>query len=316
MSDGRYSSMRLSLPGRAQFVVALLATGAASCSTASRNQQNQLSNGLPTTASASLPPWLIGRWTREWIERRGVRSSTSTVHYLQTPSLFADVRFPNDRPSFAHAKSFADLSDAELRVLARQRGFAGRTTTAGDTATWHHEIDFQPSDTSADIGRLERVGDSGMYEHALDSSYVESWKSVARGDGRFLAVRVERAGRLERTLLVVGDHFLYVRNRAKDLPAAPSIDSLIVATHATRAQIIEFLDCELSVGRVRGGSVPWAIERSTLPWLEGRPLAFADEVAVSSPAAFGPRTASSDRWSLPVNTLTAADLATLFPQQR
>ncbi len=36
---------------------------------------------------------------------------------------------------------------------------------------------------------------------------------------------------------MVGYHFLYVRNRAKDLPAAPSIDSLIVATHAPRDRL-------------------------------------------------------------------------------
>jgi len=55
-----------------------------------------------------------------------------------------------------------------------------------------------------------------LYEHALDSSYVESWQSVSNGDGRFLVLRIERAGRLDRTLFVAGDHFLYVRNRAKD----------------------------------------------------------------------------------------------------
>src|SRR5207253_1266393 len=106
--------------------------------------------------------------------------------YLQTPGAFADVRIPRDRARSAHARSFADLSDDELLSLARQRGFAGFTTMAGALVTWHHELDFQPPDSSADIGRVERIDDSRMLEHALDSSYIESWRSLDHGAGGFL----------------------------------------------------------------------------------------------------------------------------------
>jgi hypothetical protein len=266
--------------------------------------------------SAELPSWLLGAWTRDWIERKGVRTSVFDVHYLQTPTIFGDVRFPIDRPKFPRATSFADLTDSELRSLTRQRGFTGRTTVTGDMSMWHHEIDFQPDDGSPDIGRIERINDSTMYEHALDSSYVESWRSVSRGGGRFLVVRVERDARLERTLIVVGDQFLYVRNRAKDLPVAESLDSLIVATRATRAQIIAYLDCEFSTGRVRGGALPWQIEHSTLPWREGRHLDFVDGIAVPVAAdSVVPRVTSPGRWSVPVNTLPRAELRALFPSR-
>src|SRR4051812_20336066 len=174
-----------------------------------------------------LPAWFSGVWTRKWIERNGVRTDALEVHYLQTPSFFADVRFPRDRPKLTNAKSFADLRDADLRALARQRGFTGRTTLARDTATWLHEIDFQPPDGEEDVGRLERIDDSHLREHALDRSYVESWRKVADARGRFLVLRVERAGRLDRTLIVAGDRFLYVRNRKRDLPKAESLEALI-----------------------------------------------------------------------------------------
>src|SRR3954470_4001619 len=150
---------------------------------------------LAIALSAELPSWLLGVWTRDWIERKGVRTSVFDVHYLQTPTVFGDVRFPVDRPKFPRATSFADLTDADLRSLARQRGFAGYTTVVADTSTWHHEVDFQPNNGSADVGRIQRIDDSTMYEHAVDSSYVESWRSVSRGNGRFLAVRVERGTR-------------------------------------------------------------------------------------------------------------------------
>jgi hypothetical protein len=60
------------------------------------------------------------------------------------------MRLPIERPSFSGATSFADLTDAELLLLARQRGFAGRVTAVADIITWHHEIDFQPPDGTAE----------------------------------------------------------------------------------------------------------------------------------------------------------------------
>lgn len=268
-------------------------------------------------ATAELPAWLTGVWTRDWIRRKGVQSNLFAVHYLQTPTFFGDVRFPINRPTFSHAASFADLTDEELRLLAHQRGFTGRTTAAGAIATWHHEIDFQPPDGTDDIGRLERIDDTHMYEHAIDSSYVEAWRSVGGSEGRFLVVRVERAGRLDRMLIVVGEHFLYVRNRAKDLPIAESLDSLIAATRASRAQIIEYLDCEFSAGHVGDGSVPWEIQHSTLPWREGRHLEFVDGIttAIGAERLIFP-VASGERWSVPVNTLAGATLASLFPSPK
>ncbi len=258
-----------------------------------------------------------GVWTREWIEVNGVRSSRFAVHYLQTPSLFADVRLPIQRPAFAHATSFADLTDDELLLLAKQRGFTGRVTAVGDTITWQHEIDFQPPDGTPDIGRVQRIGPTQMYEHALDSSYVESWRSVASGDEAFLVVRVERAGRLDQILLVASDYFLYVRNRSADLPVAKSLDSLIVATRASRTQIIALLDCEFSTGRVRAGSVPWEIQASTLPWREGHQLAFANAIAVLPDSIhLSVHVSSTERWVVPINTLPKAVLVALFPTTR
>jgi hypothetical protein len=269
-------------------------------------------------ATGELPSWLLGVWSREWIQRQGVQTSPFTVRYLQTPSLFGDVRLPINRPNtLLHATSFADLTDGELGLLAKQRGFIGHTTTENLVATWHHEVDFQPPDPEADVGRIERVDKGRMREQALDRSYTELWWSLTSGDDRFLAVRVERAGRLDRILLVAGDHFFYGRNRAKDLPAAASLDALIATTHATRREIIAYLDCELSVGRIRGGSTPWEIQYSTLPWREARHLDFVDRIrAGGALGGLAPRVEEGETWTVPVNTLNADDLAAWFPASR
>jgi hypothetical protein len=261
----------------------------------------------------TLPTWLPGVWTREYISRGGARSDLFAVHYLQTPTLFADFRIPRDRPDMSHASSFADLSDTELLSLAKQRGFAGFTSSSGALATWHHEVDFQPADSEPDIGRLERVDDAHMLEHALDSSYVESWTSVTPGERRFLAIRVERNGKLVRMLLVAGDQFLFVRNRGRELPAAESLDSLIIRSHASRTRIIEYLDFELSYGVVRGDSARWQIRQSTLPWREGHTLDFVRELGVDNDTgAIVPLDSASESWSVPVNTFSKSDLRALF----
>jgi hypothetical protein len=264
-------------------------------------------------STAQLPTWLWGEWTRDWIQKGKEKSNTLDVHYLQTPTFFADIRIPKDRAGISTAKSFADLTDQQLRLLARQNGFTGLTTMARAVATSQHDIEFQPSDGTPDMGRLQRIPPDRMHEHGLDGSYIESWRSLTDGKGRFLVIRVEHSGRLLQTLVVVGNQFVYVRNRAKDLPTAPSFDALFKATNTTREQIVEYLDCEFSVGRVRGGSVPWEIEQSTLPWREGRRLDFVEQILIKDGGArLVSREVNEDQWTVPVNTLSPPEIKALF----
>lgn len=264
-----------------------------------------------TTMTARIP---TGAWQRDWISRHGgPHDATVTVRYVQTPSVFGDVRIPAARAALAGAASFAQLSDDQLLVLARQNGFAGTTTVDGANATWHHEIDFQPSSGDADIGRLEWASEHSMFEHALDDSYVEAWSTVSRREDRFFAVKVSRGDRVDQVLSVAGDHFVYARARAIALPAATSLAEAIAASHATRETILAFLDCEISYGTTRD----WRIEHSTLPWREGERLAFADRIAIGAKGHPAPRDAAAgEAWSFPVNSLPAAELRALFPTTR
>jgi hypothetical protein len=262
-----------------------------------------------------LPGWFLGTWERDWIRKGGTTDSSVEVRYLQTPTMFGDVRVPRERPRLPAGGSWADLTDADLVILARQQGFFGFTTVAGDVATWHHEIDFQPPDPEVDRGRLERVG-SSLLERGLDGSYTEHWWPLGSGDGRFLVVRVtKRAGnaqRLERVLLVAGDQFAYARNRPQDLPPSSSLSELIAASHAPRAKVLEYLDCELSEGRVRGGQRPWEIEFSTLPWRSGAHLELPDLIEVEKTGRLSAHGAPEETWSFPLNTFSSDDLRTLF----
>lgn len=263
-------------------------------------------------ARTDTPHWLLGGWTREWVRRGSTQSNPRDVHYIQVHTFFADVRVPVDRKVSASARSFDDLSDAELRELARQQAFTGWTRVDGLTSTWHHEIDFEPPDGSADVGRIERVDDGHILEHGMDDSYTESWRRVGGGDGPFLAIRIRGEIRVTRVLLVAGDQFLYVRNRAADLPSSPSFAALLDATQ-DRARVIGYLDCEFSFGRTRGGAVPWEIQRSTFPWREGKHLDFVDGVVLSAGTLKPSATSRPEgEWLVAVNTFSPAQLASLF----
>jgi hypothetical protein len=270
-------------------------------------------NATTQNSTAAVPTWLHGVWTREWIQKGKAQSNTLDVHYLQTPTYFADMRVPKDRGRFPNTKSFADLTDPQLRLLAGQNGFTGLTTTSGAVATWNHDIQFQPSDGTPDRGRLQRIDQGRMHEHGLDGSYIEAWKSTSGAEGRFLVIRVEHAGRLVKSLVVVGNQFIYVRNRAVDLPAAESFEALINSSKASRAQIEAYLDCEFSVGRVQGGSVPWEIQQSTLPWREGGHLDFAGAIMPTKGSpGLAPRSVGDDQWTVPINTLSARAIEEMF----
>ena len=271
------------------------------------------SGAMSRESDAQLPTWLWGEWSRDWIVRGKVKSSTLDVHYLQTPTYFADIRIPRARSGFSAVKSFADLTDQQLRLLAGQNGFTGQTTLAGTVATWSDEIAFQPSDGTPDTGRLERRPPDGMHEIGLHGSYTESWRRLSDGSGQYLVIRVEHSGRLLRSLVVVGNRFVYVRNRVTDLPTASSLEALIETTKATREEIVNYLDCEFSVGRARGGSVSWEVQQSTLPWREGHHLDFVDQLSVrDGGAVLVPSAVGDDQWVVPVNTLSSRDINALF----
>src|ERR1700712_2382680 len=99
-----------------------------------------VSLALTGAAAAQLPAWLQGEWTRDWIQRGSAQTNTLDIHYLQTPGFFADIRIARDRSGLSGASSFADLTDAQLILLAGQNGLEGITTLAGDVATWSDEV--------------------------------------------------------------------------------------------------------------------------------------------------------------------------------
>lgn len=267
-----------------------------------------------------VPDWLTASWERLWVinNNQGPPTNPKNVRNIQTPTLFGDCRIPKDRPSYR--KPLNELSDKELATLYNQEGFSGYTTVEGYVITWHHEIDYQPPDGTIDIGRFEILGGRNVLEHGVQAVYTEHWWNLEDAGGYFFGARVMRnlghnQQRVHELFSVAGDHFIYARNRAFDLPMADSLAALIKKEKYSRKQILAVLDCEVSHGFVLGGRVPWEVQFSTIPDKEDKPLEFASKITVDPVTGqVGHKGSTPDLiWSFPINTLNLEDLLVLFP---
>ncbi|WP_310448335.1 hypothetical protein [Thiobacillus sp.] len=231
-----------------------------------------------TEQPAPVPNAYLGVWKRTLLETAGARDERSQVFWLQTPRWHADLRIPAGRPDFSGVTCLAECDDAQLAWLATQQGFCGVTQVDGDDCTWHRQLDFQPANGRRDIGRMVFDGER-VIETGVDADYREIWERLQHSLGGTAALELlVDAGELPARpawLLVAGDCFIHVRGRAHPLPHIANqknvsdLASLIARSRPSRAQLLDWLNVEISFGH-RNGPAPWRIERSTLPFREGQ----------------------------------------------
>lgn len=238
-------------------------------------------SGIETTDGEKItleknraPNWLTGVWKRKSLWLKDAEPDYSTrVFYIQTPTLYGDIRIPASRFCGRNATSLKDLNQNQLYELTLQEGFAGHVETADDVVTWHRYIDFQPPGEIPDVGRC-RVNKPYMIETGIHLDYSEKWLQIDDGNGQFLAMHScgNRSDLANRILVVAGNHFLYARGRNYRLNPMKSLNHLLQSGVFSREQVIGYLDCEFSYGRIRGGRKPWEISLSTLPFKEGHSI--------------------------------------------
>ena len=218
---------------------------------------------------SNVPKRLWGLWQRsffKWEDEDVDR--TTTVLYLQTPRLFADLRIPATRSKFTHSDGLQDLTTNELLMLAEQIGFAGYTTIKDSLIFWNHIFDYQPSGSiegDIDVGQVRFRG-KVMQELGVKFDYTEYWRHLDDGNGRFISLwSAKQALNPESLLVVGGDHFIYTCDRAVSMPPVKNfIDFLKSASDP-----VCYLTSEFSYGRRKGGTKPWEIIHSTVPSREG-----------------------------------------------
>lgn len=228
-----------------------------------------MTSTLPVN-NTDVPEDYVGAWRR--------RSETELGLWLQTHRLHASLTIPLDRPDFTGRRTWADFSDVELLLLARQRGVSGACIAQGDLLHRRRQIDYLPRRGDPFLIRMQREG-TLLKQESLDGRDQVVWELLADGQQEMFALRFQDAGigadsddQRRGFLLVVGRYFMFVRDRSGITPRAESLATLIELKEPTRAQIIELLDFEISFGERAGDETPWHIKHSTIPYREGLPL--------------------------------------------
>lgn len=219
-------------------------------------------------------PTLQGRWTRDWIRvPPAPPDASTTVTWLQAARLYCDLRVPPGRPAFDGCTCLADCGERDLDWLASQEAFAGHLETAADLCVWHRHVDFRPPGPLPDAGVLRDVGDC-VLETGVFAAYEECWRCTPTPGPAFAAKLFVRGGlRPVRhgVLVVLGAWFAFGLERDLAPQEAPGLFAAAF-DDGSRAARLRVLDCEISLGARAGGAVPWEMQHSTLPYLEGRAL--------------------------------------------
>ena len=219
---------------------------------------------------SSVPASYLGVWKRSLLTTgSGHRDTTTLVLWLQTQSLFADLRIPVPVPAEG-CRSLQECSEQQLLQLAQQQGFAGVTEVSDDICTWHRELDYQPKSGPPDVGRMVFVTSEFVTEDdpSGENRYHEDWHRLEGSTGNVWGHRLEAVDQPSRKgfLLGAGQYFLFAADRQVDLP--PNGD---LRFHLKSAKSVEeqqaLLGLQLSFGRIRkqGQDPAWCITHSTVP---------------------------------------------------
>jgi hypothetical protein len=141
---------------------------------------------------------LRGVWRRTLLtmpaqgDTPALHDDTSAVFWLQTDSLFGDLRLP----------AALLTPGAPREAHGAQISFAGHTTTAGDLCSWHREVDFgspflpgfdfMPPGGDPDTARLTWLSEDVMHE--ARSARVLAWGQVAGCRGGLTRAGPARTG--------------------------------------------------------------------------------------------------------------------------
>jgi hypothetical protein len=256
---------------------------------------------------------VVGAWSRPlfvggW---QHTGDHTETVFNVQTPSLFIDLRIPLlPGTDLAKKGSISQLSDDELRLLARRHCFAGYSLL--NAGPWsvenppvcvrHHCIDWnftgkmrpRPNKWRIEMHQQGKVWkEFGWAKDEYGQHvYMERWQRLPNASGPFLALRKAKKHQRDGVLVVVGQHFNFCEDRITKMPCDPDhvnypglqalVDDMIAK--GKRQTAIDYLSLQGCHGLVSsaGGAAPWTIDAALHPWLVGSQLIQPEDIQVDS----------------------------------
>ena len=220
--------------------------------------------------NTDVPENYVGAWRK--------RSNIERGFWLQTHRLHASLSIPVERPDFSGRLSWADFSDEELVMLGHQGGVSGACIAQDNILHRRRQVDYLPRRGDPHLRQMRRDG-TLLHDESLDGRDKAVWELLSDGHNAIVALRFQDAGigadsddQRRGYLLVVGQYFMFVRDRVVATQRADSLATLIEVKAPERMQLIELLDFEISFGTRTGNKQPWCIQHSTIPYREGKPL--------------------------------------------
>lgn len=131
-----------------------------------RSRVDELS-GLAT------PDWVHGVWQRTRRRAGAGENRTDTVIWIQTPTLYADIRVP---------------APGDVSSRAKTGGFAGWLDVEDQICRWQRPIDLDPGPEGADQGVMFR-DEASMIEVGLLANYLEDYRLIDPATRSFAASR-------------------------------------------------------------------------------------------------------------------------------
>lgn len=125
-------------------------------------------------SALAAPTWVRGVWQRGRVRTDGGESNDLEVLWIQTPTLYADIRALRANRSPASGVT--------------EEGFAGWLAVEGQVCRWHRPIDLKPGAEDADQGAMFLDGKQ-MIEVGLFRNYLEEYQQIETGGQCFAASR-------------------------------------------------------------------------------------------------------------------------------
>lgn len=128
---------------------------------------------LDELSALSVPDWACGVWRRAFGRYPGREDTTTKVFWIQTPTLYADIRVAATGDPSPHA---------------RDEGFAGWLDVADQVCIWHRPVDLHPRPEGGDKGAMFLDNDV-MIEVGLLANYMEEYHRIDPATSCFAASR-------------------------------------------------------------------------------------------------------------------------------
>jgi len=229
--------------------------------------------GLPEQP-LRVPAWTLGCFRRRSITfHTGAMDTRTSVLWLQTNGLTADLRLAPDRPDLCGRASLDQCTDDELMALAEAQGWLADTAWDGAQMSWSNATAFQLHDKWPEPALLSRVGDC-LIEFAPSGVYVEDWRLQPSAPGPLIGLRLLEERDLTRQeirhrgggLILCGDHAAFIRGRPAPLAYGGRLEALVQENLGNRSmlQAIFAFETSYAVGNM--------VALSTNPLREGQTL--------------------------------------------